>query len=668
MHVVNQASGIVRSTALLARRALILVAILMIATSATAASPDPQLLPRIQTATFEVVAAKPVDESIRFEKPLPLDLLPYQQRTDKYFSIGTAFHIGNGRYVTAGHVLMTGIGSLWGPPELRDANGNVFPIDKIEKFSLGQDFAVFSVAGNPGAPALEVNTRPVLNDVVYAVGNALGTGVVIRDGLYTSDTPEQQDGRWKWMRFSAAASPGNSGGPLLDTDGKVIGVVMMKSANENLNYALPIHHVLDAPDNLAVLDQRLSYQFDVFAATLSGDFKAQFELPLSLAEFNRVYGKLFDAYCDRQLKALLASEAARLFPNGDGSHQILHDSTAMKNFPNLITRDANGIWSLSGESQATTTLPDNGYIEAGMVGQNILFHLRKPDSVGAGQLYGEPARLIDLLAKVGFLKRQVGPESILITSLGEPTTDVAHVDRWQRRWQVRVWPMAHENALVTTFSLPVPDGYITLMRITAASAAHDCMINLQALTDFFHVTYDGTLAQWKDFLEHAPLPAAFKDIDIGFDYDKQFRYTSDRLRFSYTPALQEIHPDSMLTLGFSFFPDGEGAVWDVGDVWAAASPHDNDWINFRRNIPPSPDLNDSFKDSWDRILHRKRPYDAVAFADGDVTKINSVVDSGRPGSASVLYTAYYFAGGKHEQADMKAKLDLLLKDASVLEH
>src|SRR4051812_47655150 len=50
---------------------------------ASAASIEPQLLPGIQAATFEVVAAKPVDDPLKYERPLPLDLLPYQERTDK---------------------------------------------------------------------------------------------------------------------------------------------------------------------------------------------------------------------------------------------------------------------------------------------------------------------------------------------------------------------------------------------------------------------------------------------------------------------------------------------------------------------------------------------------------------------------------------------------------
>jgi hypothetical protein len=636
--------------------------------AAQAASLDPQVLPGVQTATFEVVAAKPVDDPLTYEKPLPLELLPYQERTDKYFSIGTAFAIGDGRYVTAGHVLLSGVGSLWGPPALRDASGHVYAIDKVEKFSLGKDFAVFTLAGQPDVAPLPIDTTPALNQVVYAVGNALGTGVVIRDGLYTSDTPEQQDGRWKWMRFSAAASPGNSGGPLLDRDGKVIGVVLMKSANENLNYALPIHEVLDAPDHLAVFDSRLPYQFDVFDTTLSNSFKGQFALPLGFADFSKRFQELFDAYCDGQLKALLARDPDTLFPRGAGSHRLLYDVPSMGNFPTLIMRDANGEWGQKGQSSGTTTLADNGYIEAGAIGSNILFHLRKPDSISARQLYDEPERLMDLLAKVGFMKRQVGPENILITSLGKPTQDTVFADRWQRRWQVRTWPMAHRNALVMTFSLPVPDGYVTFMRIEPANKMHDCLINMQALTDFFFVTYDGTLAQWKDFLKVAPLPAAFDDIAIDIDYGKRLGYTSKRVRFSFTPELQKIGPDSMMTLGFGYFVDHGKVVWDVADVWAAANAHDHDWVNIARMAAPVAGLGNEFTNTWDKLVHRTHPYDAVARSDDDVMKITTVIDGAKQAEPPALYAAYYYTDGLHPQDEMKSKLDLLLKGVDIKEY
>ena len=381
---------------------------------------NPSLLPGIQSATFEVVAAKPKD-TLTYEKPLPLDLLPYEERTDKYYSIGTAFAIGPNTYVTAAHVLMIGYQSLWGAPELRDASGKVYAIDKIEKFALRRDFVVFSLKDPPKITPLALDTKPGLNQVVYSVGNALGTGVVIRNGLYTSDTPESQDGEWKWIRFSAAASPGNSGGPLLDQNGKVIGVVLMKSPNENLNYALPMRDVLDAPKDLARFDRRMAYQFDAFDSTLSGTFKGDFKLPLSLSDFFAAYAKAFHPYLDSQLKALLDQQSANLFPNGDGAQQVLNGGAGSSDFPQILVRNSDGIWAPQGKPGIKTTLPANGYILGGAVGGNMLFHLRKPDNLSAEPFHHDA--------------KGVGPaaENRLHETHGRPGADSGDVARRARQ-------------------------------------------------------------------------------------------------------------------------------------------------------------------------------------------------------------------------------------------
>src|SRR4029077_19091416 len=128
-------------------------------------------------------------------------------------------------------------------------------VDQILKVSAHEDFIVFTIAGAPAALPLPTTLERKIDDAVFAVGNALGEGVVIRDGLLTSRTPEQQDGRWKWLRFSAAAFPGNSGGPLLDATGRVLGIVIAKSPNENLNYASPIDLALNGAQR-ATFDTR----------------------------------------------------------------------------------------------------------------------------------------------------------------------------------------------------------------------------------------------------------------------------------------------------------------------------------------------------------------------------------------------------------------------------
>ncbi|MGH8126035.1 MAG: trypsin-like peptidase domain-containing protein [Rhodanobacteraceae bacterium] len=629
---------------------------------------DPAMLSKLDAATFEVVAAKPTDTGVTYEKPLPLDLLPYQQRTDKYHSIGTAFALGHNRYVTAGHVLLTGLDSLWGPPELRDSSGHVYAIDKIEKFSLRKDFVVFSLVTQPKADvALQVDASPVLNQTVYAVGNALGTGVVARKGLYTSNTPEQQDGQWKWIRFSAAASPGNSGGPLLDQNGKVIGVVLMKSPNENLNYALPISEVLNAPANQAVFDRRVPYGFDLFDTTITGTFKAQFPLPVSLDDFYARFLKLRHGYVDGQLKALLAKQPDQVFPRGTGSNQVMRGVAGMQAFPRLLERNSAGDWLPAAKHLGKGQLPDSGYVEVGEVGKNLLFHLRKPDNITDRQLYDDPDRLMDILLSLGFMHRKVGSEKIKVTSLGKPALDTVYTDRWQRHWQVRMWPVPFVNGRIIVLALPVPDGYDGILRMLPASEGNDYLINLEAMTDFLYVAYDGTLAQWKEYLQNASLlPGAFKNIHIAFDYGKQFSYASQRVDFNFTPKLQKINPDSELMLGFTYFPEHDKVDWDVGDIRVKVDHDFDNWINVARHVGPSPDLSDTWKQRWQKVVERQHPYDGVARDDNDVMKITTVLGASLK-APPVLYTAFYAAQGSRPQAYMQAKLHLLVEHLHVHE-
>jgi len=641
--------------------------------AAHAATLDPSALPQIEAATFEVVQAKPTSDTLTYEKPLPLDLLPYQERTDKYHSIGTAFAIGHGRYVTAGHVLLAGRDSLWGAPALRDAKGRVYPIGKIEKFDLRRDFVVFTLASQPaGDAALAIDTKPTLNTVVYAVGNALGTGVVIRDGLYTSDTPEEQDGAWKWMRFSAAASPGNSGGPLLDKDGKVIGVVLMKSANENLNYALPMSEVLGAPDGKAVMDARIDYRLDLFDTVQNGELKNQFALPASLADFYRDYQTRFDAYEDGLQKALLDREAANLFPNGAGSARLLHQQTIINGFPSLIVRGSDGEWGHSSTQPRYFTLDGNGYVRIGAAGHNGLIQIRRPDGADAAKFYGDAKARMDLLARTGLFQREVASEKVKITSLGKPISESTWLDRWQRPWHVAIWPLPYANALVVTYSLPVPDGSIMLMRFVPPSGLHDSRLDLDELSSFVYASYEGTLAQWKGFLADPKLqPAAFRNIHIDYDYGQRFSYASQRVAFAYPSSVQPVKSDNLLQLGFRFFLDGGKPVWDVGDVeiWKNNTSDDHNNVNVQRNIAPPSGLDDDMSSRWKKLSERQYPYNAVARYENDLMKIDAVVAPVAAGaSPRVLYTAFFGTAGNQPQAEMKDKLDLLTKDMRVMEH
>ncbi|GAB2538950.1 hypothetical protein [Rhodanobacter koreensis] len=234
--------------------------------------------------------------------------------------------------------------------------------------------------------------------------------------------------------------------------------------------------------------------------------------------------------------------------------------------------------------------------------------------------------------------------------------------------------MPYANALVVVYSLPVPDGCVMLTRLAPAANAHDTRLDMDELSSFIHATYEGTLAQWKDFLKEpsALRPAAFKNIHIGFDYGHGFSYTSQRVAFSYTSDVQSITPGNLLWLGFRFFMDNGQPVWDVADVdiWKSGASDDHNNVNIQRFVAPPAGLDDDMTSHWQKLSQRQYPYNAVARYENDLMEIDAVVarSTARNKPAAVLYTAFYGVAGTHPQADMKSKLDLLMKDMRVMEH
>ncbi|HEX7325053.1 MAG TPA: serine protease [Rhodanobacteraceae bacterium] len=637
----------------------------------TQPSLSPSLLPGIEAATFEVVAAKPKD-TLTYAEPLPLDLIPYQQRVDQYHSIGTAFEIGPNRFVTAGHVLLTGDHSLWGPPALRNAKGQVFPIDKIEKFALRRDFVVFSLKDPPKVAPLATNMHPTLNEVVYTVGNALGRGVVIRSGLYTSSTPESQSGKWNWISFSAAASPGNSGGPLIDQNGKVIGVVLKGVAGQNLNYALPINEVLNAPERVARFNKQFSFHLPVSNTTYVSTFKTTFSLPKTLTEFFTANDKAFDAYYDSEIAGASKEQAAELFPRGTGSQDVFNGDAPGGSFPHLLLRNGDGIWSVAGKPNSRVPLSSNGYLVGGKVGPVSLFHLRLPDAAPVKASFSNPKSLMDFVLQTGFLRRTVGTDKVKVTSMGAPVQDQAWTDKWGRRWFVWAWPVPFINAYQIMAALPQPGGAALLTQLVPAGGLFPATKIFEELTNFTTVSYFATLAQWKPFLSDLQLlPRVFSNTHIRFGYGSAFSYDSPQIQLSTSRALLNITPDSKLWLGFDFYPpDRTGkVVWGVSEITLFTSSHSSHGIAVMREPRPPNGLGTKYDTMWNEMTKRQHPFNGQAFARNGATRIFAVVPSTEaPGQArSVMYGVYVSNPGTQSQSAMKGQLALLLKGIKVKE-
>ncbi len=633
-------------------------------TSEAEVSLSENALAAVKRSVLEVVVPKPEHDSLQYEKPLPMDLLPYAVRTDKYYSIGTAFLIDSTRFVSAAHVMMLGSGSQFREVFLRDAGGKVYPIDKVLKYATNRDFVMFTLKGWSGGPGLTVNPAPQINQKVFAVGNALAQGIVIRDGLYTSNTPEEEEGAWNWLRFSAAASPGNSGGPLLDKNGMVIGVVLRKSENENLNYALPINEVLKAPEK-AVIHMKMKYVLDNMDMTRVDTFNRDITLPTTYPDLDRQATEAVNGFSADLLKKLLAENHDKLFPNGSGSSLLLNkDYNAV--FPHIIMQGDDGNWdAFMPKDTHKADLGNNGFLSYGSIGRTYYFYVHKPDDVSLKQFLGDSKLFMDLLLKGVSVYRQIGEEKVKIVSMGKAQEEYPFTDAYGRKWTVRTWKQEYNDRMYVVFSLPVPGGCVSMLRVDdTGSVLGSHILDLRTLADFIYLSYYGTLGEWKELLAmRTILPAAFSAIDLKIEFDHSFTFASPRFTASYGADLMQVTDKSDLNLRFSFFEDRGKVVWDIDGIVMGDDKSNNiSYSVFRYAMPPK-DLPDSFQSNWKDVEEQKFPYNRSAYYKESYTIINS---SQRIGD-SLFYVGSYAANGKVEQDLMEKKLDGFMKSLRVYE-
>jgi len=112
----------------------------------------------------------------------------------------------------------------------------------ITKVNEASDLAFVSVATQ--FPALvAAAAKPAVGDPVLVVGSPLGLGGTVASGIVSAFRTE---GGQDYVQFSAPISPGNSGGPVVDRDGHVVGVAVAKLVTdgaEGLSFAIPVSEV-----------------------------------------------------------------------------------------------------------------------------------------------------------------------------------------------------------------------------------------------------------------------------------------------------------------------------------------------------------------------------------------------------------------------------------------
>jgi len=157
---------------------------------------------------------------------------------------GTGFIINsNGYIITNAHVLADQSGYLDSNIQAITSDQTVHSAQFIG-YDGNLDIALLKISGAYTALKLGNSSNVEIGEKVIAIGNPLGLQFSVSEGIVSAINRKGSNGLNYYIQTDAALNPGNSGGPLIDPSGEVIGINNFKvSGGENLGFALESNYI-----------------------------------------------------------------------------------------------------------------------------------------------------------------------------------------------------------------------------------------------------------------------------------------------------------------------------------------------------------------------------------------------------------------------------------------
>ncbi|HEX8456308.1 MAG TPA: trypsin-like peptidase domain-containing protein [Pyrinomonadaceae bacterium] len=179
--------------------------------------------------------AETLPELVRRLKPTVVALVTYDAKGEPLLS-GSGFFIRPGQVLTNLHVVE---GARRVEVKTLDGKGRIYPSAGVLDYDEEADLAVLSVdVPHERTRVIELtNSLPEEGEGVFVIGNPLRLEGSVSDGIVSAVREVPNLG--KIIQTTAPISHGNSGSPVFNYRGQVVGIVTVKVTNgQNINLAL----------------------------------------------------------------------------------------------------------------------------------------------------------------------------------------------------------------------------------------------------------------------------------------------------------------------------------------------------------------------------------------------------------------------------------------------
>ncbi len=156
-------------------------------------------------------------------------------------SQGTGFIIHEqGLIVTNAHVLS---GARYATITTYDGKDHS---SKLIGYDLNQDIALLDIEGSFNELKIGDSEKVKIGEKVIAIGNPLGLSFTATEGIISARDRIGINELPYYFQTDVSLNPGNSGGPLINTKGEVIGINNFKiSGAENIGFALESNYAIE---------------------------------------------------------------------------------------------------------------------------------------------------------------------------------------------------------------------------------------------------------------------------------------------------------------------------------------------------------------------------------------------------------------------------------------